>query len=154
MNTKELERIFDEVLVPLGFRRRRDTWSKSNEDTITLLDLQKSQWGGQYYVNLAIYLRELGTAAAPAEHQAHIRVRLDSIGRHFEPSIAEALDLERTEMSADARKATLTRALREVAVPFLLDRSVIPMLRALLAKAELGPVLITRTAREFLERMT
>ena len=57
-------------------------------------------------------------------------------------------------MSADARKATLTRALREVAVPFLLDRSVIPMLRALLAKAELGPVLITRTAREFLERMT
>jgi hypothetical protein len=151
MNTKGLEEVFESVLAPAGFRRRKDTWYKTNEDTITLVNLQKSQYGGQYYVNLAVYLRDLGKATSPSEYQSHIRVRLTAIAESAAAAIDEALDLERTGVSAKKRKDVIARAVTMIALPFLADRSVLPRLRELHAQGELGPVLITKGARELLE---
>lgn len=151
MNTKELEEVLDSVLAPAGLRRRKDTWYRTNEDTITLINLQKSQWGGQYYVNLAVYLRDLGKVSSPTEHQAHIRVRLTSIAGRDTSAIEEALDLERASVSTEQRKAVLSRALALIALPFLAERSTLPRLRELHAEGRLGPVLITKVTRELLE---
>jgi hypothetical protein len=151
MNTKELEDVFDNVLTPAGFRRRKDTWYKTNEDTITLLNLQKSQWGGQYYVNLAVYLRDLGRATSPPEHQSHIRVRLTSIAGESASAIEESLDLERPGIGGDQRRTIITSALTTIAIPFLAERSGLPRLREMHAKGQLGPVLITKVTRELLE---
>lgn len=151
MNTKELEEIFDRVLAPAGFRRRKDTWYNTNEDAIALVNLQKSQYGGQHYVNLAVYLRELGKATSPAEHHSHIRVRLAAIGGSDTSAIANALDLERTDISTDQRKSIMERALTTIALPFLAERSVLPRLRELHTLGQLGPVLLTKVARELLD---
>lgn len=152
MNTKELEEEFDSVLAPAGFRRRKDTWYRTNEDTISLVNLQKSQYGGQYYVNLAVYLRDLGKAASPLEYQSHIRLRLTAIAGSDASVIDDALDLEKPGMSTEQRKEVLGRALTTIAVPFLADRSVLPRLRELHARGQLGPVLVTKDTRELLER--
>lgn len=151
MNTKELEEVVDRALSPAGFRRRKDTWYKTNEDTITLINLQKSQWGGQYYLNLAVYLRYLGKATSPSENQSHIRVRLVSLVGTEAPALEIALDLERRDISTGDRHTVLTQALTRVALPFLADRSALPRLRELYARGELGPVLVTRVTRELLE---
>lgn len=151
MNTKELEAVFDSVLTPAGFRRHKDTWYKTNEDTITLVNIQKSQWGGQYYVNLAVYLRDLGKATSPAEHQSHIRLRLASISGSDTPAVEEALDLERAPVPTEQRKSVLARVLSTVALPFLVERSTLPRLRELHAAGQLGPVLVTKATRELLE---
>jgi hypothetical protein len=140
------------VLAPAGFRRRKDTWYKTNEDTITLLNLQKSQYGGQYYMNLAVYIRELGRATSPLEHQSHIRARLTAISGSDASSIDEALDLERSDVSTEQRRNVIGLAITTIAVPFLVDRSVLPRLRELHAQRKLGPVLITKVTRELLER--
>jgi len=154
MNTKELQELFDNVLSPAGFRRRRDTWYKTNDDTIALVNLQKSQWGGQYYVNVALYIRDLGKAVSPAEYQSHIRTRLASIAGSEASAIEEALDLERTALAAEERRSVLARALSAIAVPFLSERSTLSRLRDLNARGELGPVLLTKGTRELLERDT
>ena len=153
MNTKELETIFEGALAPVGFRRRKDTWYKTNEDTITLVNLQKSQWGGQYYVNLAVYLRDLGKATSPLEHQAHIRARLTAVAADCDLAIETALDLERSGVTTDQRRSTLTNALETVALPFLAERSALPRLRLLHAEGRLGPVMMLKDARELLERV-
>jgi hypothetical protein len=150
MNTQELEEVFDGVLGPAGFRKRKHTWFKTNPDTITLVDLQKSQWGGQYYVNLAVFLRDLGDVPTPAEHRAHLRVRLTAVAGSECGSIEQALDLERPSLSAGDRRAVLTCALRKVAVSYLASRSTLSQLRELSAAGELGPVLMTKAARELL----
>jgi hypothetical protein len=152
MNTTELAEVISAVLVPAGFRKRKDTWYKANEDTITLLNLQKSQYGGQYFVNLAVYLRDLGTATSPSEHQSHIRVRLTAIAGGEASAIDEALDLEQPNMSTEKRRTTLTRALTTMALPFLSERSVLAHVRELHAQGSLGPVLITRATVTLLER--
>jgi len=151
VNTKELHEVFDDVLAPLGFRRRKETWYKTNPDTISVINLQKSQWGGQYYVNLAVYLRDLGNSTLPQESQSHIRVRLTAIVGSDAVSVEEALDLEREGLSAERRKELVTEALQAIAVPFLASRSDLPSLRELHARRGLGPVLITKGARELLD---
>lgn len=151
MNTKELGEELDSILAPAGFRRRKDSWYRMNEDTISLVNLQKSQYGGQYYLNLAVYLRDLDKATSPAEHQSHIRVRLTAIAGSEASAIDGALDLEKANMSTEQRKGILGRALSEIALPFLVERSVLPHLRELHAQGQLGPVLITKDARELLE---
>jgi hypothetical protein len=151
MNTKELLDVINAVLAPAGFRRRKETWYRANEDTVTLVNLQKSQWGGQFFVNLAVYLRALGNAASPAEHQAHIRVRLTSIAGESSAPLDEALDLERAGISTESRASRITAAMIDVALPFLTDRSVVPALRQLYATGQLGPVLLVKDARRLLE---
>ena len=151
MNTEELAKVVNEVLVPAGFRRRKDTWYKANEDTIILLNLQKSQYGGQYFINLAVYLRHLGTASSPSENQSHIRVRLTAIAGSEALAIGEALDLERPGVSTGQRRDTIVRALTTMALPFLAERSVLPYLRKLHAEGTLGPVFVTKATLTLLE---
>jgi uncharacterized protein DUF4304 len=152
MNTKEFDELFAAVLEPAGFRRRKDTWYRSNEDTITLVNLQKSQWGGQYYVNLGIYLRDIGKATSPPEHHSHIRLRLTAIAGYASTTIEQALDLEHPGISAEQRKTTIAHALQTLALPFLSERSALPRLRELHALNQLGPVLITKVGRDLLAR--
>lgn len=152
MNTKDLEDVIDSVLSPIGFRRRARTWYKINEDTISLLNLQKSQWGGQYYVNLGVYLSDLGRAKYPPEHQAHIRVRLSAITGEDTSALDAALDLERKEIGMKERHSVIARVVTAVAIPFLGERSTLPRLRQLHAGGRLGPVLITRETRALLEQ--
>jgi hypothetical protein len=151
MNTRELANTLDQILAPAGFRRRNDTWYKTNEDTITLVDLQKSQWGGQYYVNLGVYLRVLGRTTSPPEHLAHIRARLGSIAGDDASAIEEALDLERSSISAEQRASTIAKFLRTLALPYLAERSALPRLRRLHAEGRLGPAMVLKSARDVLE---
>jgi hypothetical protein len=154
MNTKEFEEFFNNILAPAGFRRRGNTWYTTNEDTITMVNLQKSQWGGQYYLNLAVYLRDLGEATSPSEHQSHIRVRLTAISGSETHLIEQALDLERTTVSTEERRNILAHALLSIALPFLVERSTLPRLRELYSVGQLGPVLVTKVTRDLLEAAT
>ncbi|HEY4307744.1 MAG TPA: DUF4304 domain-containing protein [Gemmatimonadaceae bacterium] len=150
MNSKDLEELFDNVLTRSGFRRRRDTWYSTNEDTITLVNIQKSQWSGQYYVNLGVYLRDLGKATSPLEYQAHIRARLDVIALSDGIDLTRALDLEASWVTQERRKC-LEEALTMIAVPFLSARNVLPRLREMQKANSIGAVIITAEARQLLQ---
>lgn len=150
MNTKELEVVIDAVLVPAGFQKRRDTWYKLNDDTVCVVNLQKSQWGGRYYVNLGVYLRSLGKATFPCEFECHLRTRLSGLSGNERSKIDAALDLERVEMPGGERERILRHAVADIAVPFLAERSLLPMLRILNSENRLGSGFIDKAARDLL----
>jgi len=74
------------LLSPLGFRRKGRTWWRSNSFAIQVVHLQRG-WGEQLHINLGIYLRQLDEKESPAEHQCHVRVRLERVcpAVFFEP---------------------------------------------------------------------
>lgn len=48
-----------------GFSKHSGSWYRDTDDVITVAELQKSQYGLQYYVNIALWLRPLGEAKTP-----------------------------------------------------------------------------------------
>ena len=69
MNSKEFERALSRSLREKGFQKHRKTWHKDQEVTIAVINLQKSQWGEQFYINLGIYVKRLGPLATPKEYE-------------------------------------------------------------------------------------
>lgn len=64
------------MLKPLHFKKRRATWHRRLTDTIQVINVQGSQWGPEYYLNVGTYLRALGAEVAPPEFHCHIRARI------------------------------------------------------------------------------
>jgi len=89
-----------------GFTRKATSWYRKQPDSIAVLDLQKSQYGHQYYVNVALWLLPLGSATTPKENQCQIRSRLGSLYPEDEREIAQLLDLE-SNINDDDRMARL-----------------------------------------------
>jgi hypothetical protein len=65
------------MLKQAGFKKTRSTWHKEYLETIAVFNVQASQWGPEYYLNTAIYVKVLGPETAPPEHHCHLRSRLE-----------------------------------------------------------------------------
>jgi len=65
------------LLKPLGFGKSSATWRKDYGESIAVLNVQKSQWGGgTYYVNVGTYFKALGADTAPPENVCHVQERI------------------------------------------------------------------------------
>ena len=105
---------FDEFGRASGFVKKSGSWYRRSAETIVVLNLQKSQYGPQYYVNAALWLLPLGEEQFPKEHKCHVRTRLDNlVPRDRERRVAELFDLE-AEMEEGARRDELTTLLRSI----------------------------------------
>jgi hypothetical protein len=76
---KKLETALAPVLKAAGYRKRARTWHREWTDTLTVFNIQKSQWSDQFYLNCGIYLKALGDAQHPPEYECHIRERMDQL---------------------------------------------------------------------------
>jgi hypothetical protein len=59
-----------------GFRRKGTTLYRDRDETIAVVNLQGSVYGGRYYLNVALWLRAFGDEATPKENHCHLRTRL------------------------------------------------------------------------------
>jgi hypothetical protein len=82
MNTLSQEQLTDclkPVLKQQGFKKNKTTWRKTTDDLVYVLNIQGSQWSKEdYYINVAIYIKALGTEINPTEYRCHIRSRIDN----------------------------------------------------------------------------
>lgn len=101
---------FIQAIAPLikaqGFKKSNATWRRSGPESIAVLSVQKSSWGGGvYYVNVGVYFPALGSLLAPTENKCHVQRRLDV----ETPSlvVAKAIDWfrDRARLSDAARLA-------------------------------------------------
>lgn len=96
-----------------GFKKKARTWTRETPDAFQVVNLQKSQFSEQVYVNVAVYLKALGDETSPPEHRCHIRARLERIA-------PESLSAEiRSLNAALPMSASLLSALLELAVSWL-----------------------------------
>jgi hypothetical protein len=71
---KQLVTAIDGVLKP-DYSRKGSTWRRDYGEIIAVVNLQKSGFGDDFYLNLGVYLKDVGDASTPTEAQCHIRWR-------------------------------------------------------------------------------
>lgn len=95
-----------EILKPLlkdnGFKKSATTWHKITDDIIFVLNLQGSQWGPEYYINLGVYLKALGSELKPKEYSCHIRRRIEHNNKTVESIVDEAMKWFNTHGNVEA----------------------------------------------------
>ena len=74
-----------------GFRKSKTTWHKITDDSILVLNIQGSQWGPEYYINLGVYLHTLGSELNPPVNLCHIQRRVEHNNRTVELMVDEAM---------------------------------------------------------------
>ncbi|MBZ2190600.1 DUF4304 domain-containing protein [Alcanivorax sp. JB21] len=103
-----------------GFKKKSDSWCWSDNEVVLLVNIQKSQYGGQYYVNGGVAVKTLGEAEFPKEHHCHIRFRLTAVVSDEErKEIESVFDLENESLSDQKRKEEISRLVKDVALPIL-----------------------------------
>ena len=119
-NSKDLEAIVTSVLKPEGYRKKGANWYSETDDCILMVNLQKSRWGGQFYINLAVLVTDLNKNNTPQEYDCHIRARLDEVAPNSN-EVKKALDLEDTTVPTETKIETLFNTLSTYGTPFLLS---------------------------------
>jgi hypothetical protein len=149
MNARELEAAIDCVLKPRGFVKRGSSWFRAYHEAIVVIDLQKSEYGGQYYTNLGVSLRSLNADSFPREEQCHVRVRLERV-LAAPVSITEALNLEDASLTDLTRRKLIQRDITK-AVDWLEQLSTIEALSRRLSSDESLRNRSTLEVRRFLK---
>jgi len=111
MNGATLRTLVHDSLAGRGFERRHANWYRQTKDTIQVINIQKSDFGGQHFINLAICLLPLWSFQDyPREEQCHIRTRLDALYENKE-GVRECFDLENQTISLGDRKTCIHEAM-------------------------------------------
>ena len=132
-----------------GFDKKSGSWYRSSDEVISVSNLQKSQYGPQYYFNQAFWLRQLGDERFPKENKCHIRARLGSLLRDESERIAQLLDLDH-QMPDEQRVEELVRLLGERLLPLIERASSVAGLRGLLDEGAFKAAGIRGPAQEAL----
>ena len=114
----DIERLLARILKPEGFRKKGRTWRLEAPETITVVNLQRSQWSETYYLNLGVLVKSMKSIAEPKGYQCQFRERVaelmpDRMRGH------DIFDLCRPNISPDVREQEITAAMRDYALPLL-----------------------------------
>ena len=74
-----LKKAFGETLHDAGFVSKSGSWYRSGSDAVVVLNLQKSDFGNYFYLNVGINLKALSDEPFPKSNQCHIGIRADNL---------------------------------------------------------------------------
>jgi hypothetical protein len=112
-----IQMTFDEFGKAASCEKKSGSWYRRSAETIFVLNLQKSQYGLQYYINVGLWLLALEPAEAPKEHHCPIRTRLDNLVSPAEQArLTTLLDLE-TLIDEGTRREELLAVLQSILLP-------------------------------------
>jgi len=113
-----VQQAFDRFGQGAGFEKKSGAWYRRGDEVISISNLQKSQYGPQYYFNQGFWLRQLDDERFPKSHHAHIVTRVEDLVPEAERRIGELLDLE-FEMPDEERVDELVALLSERLLPLI-----------------------------------
>lgn len=116
MGKRELVNILNEVLVPIGFKRKGNYWVLNSKDVSKIVNLQKSQFSNSFYINYGYILN-----AVPLNGLVmHVFMRLSSLDVTESLRITELLDLQTEiadiERTAELKKILLDNLVKEISL--------------------------------------
>lgn len=144
-----LHRTLADLLKSTGFARKSTTWYSEREDTVLVVHLQKSDWSKQYYINLGVWVKDLGwpIKLPPPVHKCQARQRLCSM---TDEKLKAVLDLEDEATQEAQRAVALESAMRELGLPFLERCSSLAGLKREIESGELRHALVFKTLKDLL----
>lgn len=143
---RQLAEALSPILKAAGYRKRALNWHRDWADTISVLNLQKSQWGDQFYINCAIYLKALGDEETPPAYRCHIRIRLDDL-LPKRSRLHELLDFEKN-IKKETRLGEIEELVKSVALPWLEEHAQIERLKSVVRSDEPRNIFIHMAIRE------
>ena len=133
-----------------GYRKRALTWHREWKDTISVFNVQKSQWGDQFYINCAIYLKALGDEKTPPEYRCPVRIRIGDLVPQRE-RLNSLLDFEK-EIKEEARLQEIVTMVNSFALPWLEKYADVEELRSLVCSDKASQMAIYGSIREYFTR--
>lgn len=145
LNERCVSKDITQELASRGFSKSGRNWYRALDEVIQVVNLQRSHWGSQYYINLAILIRQLEDLERPRHEQCHLIARLGMLTRQEQPNDF-IIDLENVE--AAEQWARIKGSFRRVGLSFLDTCSSVSGIRRFLRTS--NAVVLTGEARELL----
>lgn len=122
MDKLELKAIINDELVIAGFKRKQTNWYLKTDLGVLLFNLQQSDYGKQFYINLASAPIEIDTEGfpTPKEYKCPLRLRLGMAFPQLSDELKLLLDLENHSISDTDRAQAIRRIVKDYSIPFLL----------------------------------
>lgn len=139
----ELTMVFDEILKTSGFEKKKKSWYRELEEVNQIVNLQKSDFGEQYYLNLGIQPSSMAKKRFEPENKYPLRLRFDGemFGNKSLPKIIDLADSRRPEsIQVEEVKSMLRSSLQ------FLDR--VKTISGLKSEITANPRILNRTVAE------
>jgi len=105
----------NEALVPVGFKKKASSWFRRSDEVTEVVNLQRSRYGPQHYLNFGLWLCTLGAEPFPKPARCHVYTRVESLVAS-QAQLKHLLDLDRSEFDAE-RLGRLVLLLRDEFLP-------------------------------------
>ncbi|HLL05766.1 MAG TPA: DUF4304 domain-containing protein [Myxococcaceae bacterium] len=138
------------TLRELGFTGSANTWRKPLPDSLLVINLQKSQYGPQFYLNLGVWLKQLGDVNAPKEHQCHVRLRATALADDKGVRLGQALDLENSTLSQEQRENFIAGFIQQEVLPFMETVGTVQGLGAAITCGKLDKAMVHKQVKDLL----
>jgi hypothetical protein len=97
---KELASILNEVLAPIGFKKKGDYWVTNGDEITKMVNLQKSQFSNSFYINYGYILKSIPLNGL----MMHVFKGFGSIDKAEQQRITTLLDLGNNISNEDRTK--------------------------------------------------
>jgi len=148
----EENKALQSVLAPLmkahGYRKSGATWHGVSSAFIRVLNIQGSQFGKYFFINLGIFIRALGENPKPKEYDCHVRQRLSGLVSDGGDVFA-VLDFQ-NDMPWGEREQALRNLVQDHALPWLEKKSDIEEIRNYLTREKLHGLPVGKEVYDYL----
>lgn len=132
-----------------GFTRKGQSWYFRGKDTIVVANLQKSDWGPQYYINIGFWLKDFGEESFPPYNQCHLYYRVERIFRDHRDLINHSCSLIESD---NILIGSLSEFIEKELIPFLRNCTELEYLKKLMKEGRLEGGLVREEARMYLSK--
>jgi len=142
---RALEALFAQSLRPEGFRRDGRNWRRDLPELILVVNLQRSRWGANFYVNIGVFVNairdepwDIRDRTKPRAEESHYRIRLEDLfaDQPIVPPNKISAAVERMHHLLDVGMGGAGSVPRESELATIIEKRLIPFLR--LCKNEAG----------------
>ena len=110
---------FDEFGKARGGHKKAGSWYLITAESVTVLNLQKSNYSPRYYINFGLWFLGIGPANDPRPTDCHLQTRLELlVSENDRPRLEALLDLDEG-MRDESRHDALLSALEDWLLPFI-----------------------------------
>jgi hypothetical protein len=116
MDSKEFKKIFGEVAKTIGFESAFGGWFMESAESIVVIDLQKSNFGDYYEMNIKVYIQGMFGHSYPINKDL-VKKDTGDVFRRQPSEYKDVLDFD-VSMDDEKRRNRLEKLFTEFIVPF------------------------------------
>lgn len=140
------------ILANGGWRSKSGVWYRDAPDLLAMLELQKSAYDSQHFLNLGFFFPRLerNPTDSPSMRLAHIRCRADRVIEVGEISMAEVLRENEQDQASSQWKSDLEALISEKVMPYFENRRTLVALSMDLGRGAFSGCFVRADAHELL----